>query len=62
MPDFTVIGLYLDQRPPQRFAETYDTFDARAAWNLAMRDYDPMGCNDLMIAAVIEGKHVPVDE
>lgn len=54
---YTVIGLYLDQTPPQRFASSHEARDAQHAENLCLAEYDPGGTNDLTIAGVIPGKH-----
>lgn len=54
---YTVIGIYLDQAPPQRFAATYEAYDARHAENLCLRECDPYGTNDLTIAGVVAGEH-----
>jgi hypothetical protein len=54
MDTFTVVGLYMDQDPPQRFAEAYVAESAEAAEAVALEEH-PDG--DLVIAGSIKGDH-----
>lgn len=55
MPKFTVIGLYIDQDPPQRYAQAFEAETAEEAEDLCLETYFGNDEFDLAIAGVIAG-------
>lgn len=53
MEKYLVIGLYLDQDPPQRWADSYECDTPEEAEQLALADYDADGDYQLAVAGVV---------
>jgi hypothetical protein len=54
MKKYLVIGLYLDQDPPQRWADSVEAETAEEAEAAALANYDPQGDYQLAVAGVAE--------
>ncbi len=54
LKDYLLIGAYLDQDPPQRFADSQQAESPEQAEAQTLEAYDPQGDFELAIVGVVE--------